>query len=200
MHIIASRSQTAISQFAWLGAYEAEPSLSGLPLRKGLRRPETSDLFVLPLRQSFLKDPRLMPGTTRMLCLLAGWYGRGGPLNTTLGVIARHLGRSVRQVQRYIQDAAEEGYLYYSKRADRMGYVIGLKIGLNVAAIFAPKKTGESGKRGVRRVTSLVGQATTQESATNEKPIYIRGQIGDYERQMMALMDSAGLDYQLRDG
>lgn len=199
MRYIGSRSGTAISQLAWLTAYDASPTQSGQPRRKGLRRPETSENFVLPLRQSFLKDPRLMPGTTRMLCLLAGWSGTGRPLDTTLAAIARHLGRSVRQVQRYIQDAVEEGYLYYSKRADRLGYVIGLRIGLNVAAIFASKraKRGQTEARSARKAAEI--QATTLTADTNEKIIFNKGTIGAYERKMMALLDRTGIDYTLRE-
>ena len=49
-----------------------------------------------------------MPGTLRMLALLAGWAGHGAPLDTNLSVIGKHLGRSARQVQRYLKDAAEK--------------------------------------------------------------------------------------------
>ena len=197
MHILATRSDTSPSQFTWLTAYCADPDLAGRPRRKTLRRPEPSDTFVLPLRQSFLKDPRLMPGTTRMLCLLAGWYGRGGPLHTTLGVIARHLGRSTRQVQRYLQDAVEEGYLYYTKRADRLGYVIGLKIGLNIAALFASKRATRSQKTRSDGAGSPRIRATTQKSDTNEKHIYKKAEIGDYERRMIALLARNGLPHQI---
>lgn len=131
--------------------------------RKGLRRPPTSTTFVRPLRQSFIKDARLAPGTTRMLCLIAGWGGRGDPIDTTLGIIGRHLQRSPRQVQRYLKDAAEEGYLAWSKVTNRLGYVIGLRIRLNGAAIFAPNKARSAdAKTHPRRRTP----ATTQMSDT----------------------------------
>jgi hypothetical protein len=117
--------------------YYVPPSEVGGGLkRKQLIRPPSGFAFVAPLNQSFIRDPRLMPGTTRMVCLLAGWGGNGRPIDTTLSAIGRNLGRSARQVQRYLRDAAEEGYLYFRKITNRMGYVIGLRIVLCKAAIY----------------------------------------------------------------
>lgn len=132
--------------------------------RKQLIRPPTGFAFVAPLNQSFIRDPRLMPGTTRMVCLLAGWGGNGRPIDTTLGAIGRNLGRSARQVQRYLRDAAEEGYLYFRKVTNRLGYVIGLRIVLCKAAIY---KTAKPSRAHVHLPTSRRIEATTQESDIN---------------------------------
>lgn len=102
-----------------------------LPRRHFLQRPPDNGTYVLPVKQSFIKDARLMPGTRIMLALLTGWAGRGEPLQTTEGSIAKHLRRSVRQVYRYLQDAAREGYLRYAYTKNRMGLITGLKIYLS---------------------------------------------------------------------
>ena len=145
--------------------YYVPPSDVGGGLkRKRNIRPPTGFAFVAPLNQSFIRDARLMPGTTRMVCLLAGWGGNGRPIDTTLGAIGRNLGRSSRQVQRYLRDAAEEGYLYFRKITNRMGYVIGLRIVLCKAAIYkqAKPKTPAPKPPHIGR-----NQATTQESDIN---------------------------------
>jgi hypothetical protein len=104
---------------------------AALPRRYFWERPKDNGAYVLPVKQSFVKDARLMPGTRIMLALLTGWAGRGEPLQTTEGTIAKHLRRSVRQVYRYIQDAAREGYLRYAYTKNRMGLITGLKIYLS---------------------------------------------------------------------
>src|ERR1700686_2929169 len=104
---------------------------STLPRRYFFERPKDNGAYVLPVKQSFIKDARLMPGTRCMLALLTGWAGRGEPLQITQGTIAKHLRRSVRQVFRYLQDAARDGYLRYAYTKNRMGMITGLKIYLS---------------------------------------------------------------------
>lgn len=106
-----------------------------LPRRFFLERPTDNGNYVLPVKQSFIKDARLMPGTRIMLLLLTGWGGRGEPLQTTQGTIAKHLRRSVRQVFRYIKDAAREGYLTYAYTKNRLGMITGLKIYLSFSLL-----------------------------------------------------------------
>ena len=72
-----------------------------------------------------------MPGTRCMLALLVGWAGKGRALETTRGAIAKHVGRSVRQVYRYLKDAAREGYLSYAYTKNRLGMITGIKIYLS---------------------------------------------------------------------
>jgi hypothetical protein len=104
---------------------------AALPRRYFWERPKDNGAYVLPVKQSFIKDARLMPGTRIMLALLTGWAGTGRPLETTEGTIDRHLHRSVRQVFRYLQDAVREGYLRYAYTKNRMGLITGLKIYLS---------------------------------------------------------------------
>ena len=106
-----------------------------LPRRYFFERPKDSGAYVLPVKQSFIKDARLMPGTRIMLALLTGWAGRGEPLQTTQGAIAKHLSRSVRQVYRYLKDAAREGYLRYAYTKNRLGMITGLKVYLSFALL-----------------------------------------------------------------
>lgn len=112
---------------------------SGLPQRYFKQRPEDTGTFILPLKQSFMKDARLMPGTRCMLALLAGWAGQGRALELTEGTIAKHIGRSVRQVYRYLKDAGREGYLRYCYTKNRIGMITGLKIWLSFDLIRSVK-------------------------------------------------------------
>lgn len=110
--------------------------IEGQPQRKSLNAPQDDGSFVRPFKQSVVKNPRLMPGTRIVLMLLAGWAGHGGPIETTLGIIGKHVSRSARQVQRYLKDAMEEGYLRTSYVKDRIGRIIGLRVHLARVAIF----------------------------------------------------------------
>ena len=179
-----------------------------LPRRKGFMRPQTTDTFILPLRQSFIKDARLMPGTTRLLCLLAGWAGKGQPIETSLSVLARHLQRSPRQIQRYIKDAVEEGYLSASRIANRLGYIIGLRLRLNRAAIYAPSKAKAepqvgggraqpraSGRGVINQPLSRRKPATTYPATTNEKHILNNRIDPTFESRLREICASNGIDY-----
>ena len=190
MRFFGSRSESAISQLSWALAYADNPAAFGLPQRKGALRPQPSSAFVLPVRQDFIRDPRLMPGTTRMLMLLAGWSGRAPDIHTTLGTIAKHLGRS----QRYVKDAAEEGYLYYGYRKDRLGYITGLKIRLNPSAIFASRR---SLPRPKNIKAGAENRAATLVSDTNENSIFYMAKIDEWDRKMMAMMDRNKIPYSL---
>lgn len=117
------------------------------PKRKSLELQSPNFGFVKPVKQDFVRNPRLMPMTRCMVLMLLGWAGQEQPLETTMGIIAKKLGRSVRQVQRYLKDAIEEGYLYYSRTKNRWGYYTGIKIHLNFFALkpAKPKKRRKQG-------------------------------------------------------
>lgn len=192
-----SRSSAAFSSFKWISAFSFDPVADGLPLRKGFVRPEPSKLFVLPVRQSFVKDSRIMPGTSRLILLLAGWSGRNPDIFTTLGTLGKHLGRSARQIQRYLKDAAEEGYLYFGYRKDRLGYITGLKIRLNPAAVFAPKRSLEKARDKAKRRRSAETRDTTFESGTNEKLFIIKGEMDAFNRNLLRICKENGWKYRL---
>ncbi len=80
-----------------------------------------------------------MPGTRCMLAMLAGWAGQGAPLELTESTIAKHLGRSIRQVYRYLQDAVREGYLRYYYTKNRLGMITGIKVWLTFDLIRSVK-------------------------------------------------------------
>lgn len=165
------------------------------PRRKSLVRPESGWKFVLPIKQSLVMDPRIAPGTLRMIALLAGWSGGGRPLDTTLGIIGKHLGRSSRQVQRYLRDAAEEGYLYFRKVTNRMGYVIGLRIVLCKAAIFSQSKKQASPRSDKSfRDVSRRNQATTQESDTNKNILINTLSPDPFERRLIQICARNGIE------
>ena len=168
------------------------------PKRKSLIRPPNTGRFVLPVRQSFVMDARLMPGTTRLLMLLAGWGGSGRPIETTLGALGRNLCRSARQIQRYLKDAAEEGYLYVRQITNRFGYVIGIRISLSKGAIFAATKA-DNGKLRKREWADYYAsaqrrkQATTQESDINKNIYILLGTDDPLDKKLASLGESLGI-------
>ena len=91
-----------------LAPYSADIEMH-LPKRKRLEITQTNNAFVKPVKQDFVRNARLMPGTRCMVLMLLGWAGKEQALETTIGIIAKHIGRSARQVHRYLQDAIEEG-------------------------------------------------------------------------------------------
>ena len=127
-NLIAGRCEA--DQKLWAGQVFGLDATS-MPRRSFFERPQDNGTYVLPLKQSFIKDARLMPGTRCFLALLAGWAGTGRPLEVTETTIAKHLRRSVRQVFRYLKDAQREGYLRYAYTKNRMGMITGLKIYLS---------------------------------------------------------------------
>ena len=173
------------------------PADSVSPLkRKSNIRPSSDGTYVLPIRQSLIKDARMSPGTTRMIVLLAGWSGGGRPIETTLGIVGKHLGRSARQVQRYLRDAAEEGYLYFKKVVNRLGYVIGLRIILCKAAIFAPPRPRSFAKEGTKHVVSRRDPATTDRSDTNENTYIFLGTDDPLSQKLTSLGCAMGIPIQ----
>ncbi len=144
------------------------------PRRKNMVAPFDKGTFVKPVKQCFVKNPRTMPMTRIMLALLTGWAGQGGCIETTVGIIGKHLSRCRRQVFRYLKDAVEEGYLSYTKTKDRIGRYTGIKIWLNFAAIRFT--TYRKPKKAVKPAETV---GVTLKAETNGKYIYNR--VGDAE-------------------
>lgn len=142
------------------------------PRRKSMVLPEDMGAFIKPLKQCFIRNPRLSPMTRMMLILLSGWNGSGqGGVETTIGTIAEHLCRSRRMVFHYLKDAMEEGYLSYSRIKNRMGYYIGIKIYLNFDAIrksFQPR-SGIKTRPESRRMRDVKQSADTNNNLINTK-------------------------------
>lgn len=115
--------------------FDPESLMEGLPKRHFMFAPKDNGAYIKPIKQSFLRDPRLMPMTRMMLILLSGWDGAGRSIETTVGAIAEHLCRSRRMVHHYLQDASRLGYLTYSRKKDRIGYYIGIRVFLNFEMI-----------------------------------------------------------------
>lgn len=137
------------------------------PRRKNMVAPTDNNTFVKSIRQCFVKNPRMMPMTRMMLTLLAGWAGQGGSIETTTGIIGKHLSRCRRQIFRYLQDAIEEGYLSYTRTKDRIGRYTGIKIWLNFSAIRF-----ETAKKAQKKPKAAEILDVTQKSETNSKYIY----------------------------
>jgi len=114
------------------------------PLRKSMIAPSDNGSFVKPIKQSFIRNPRLSPMTRVLLTLLSGWSGSGEAIKTTTGILGKYITRSRRTVFSLLKDAVEEGYLTYVRTKCRLGKYTGIKIYLNFAAIrftgFAKKK------------------------------------------------------------
>ncbi|MCH9661577.1 MAG: hypothetical protein K0U54_11790 [Bacteroidetes bacterium] len=123
-----------------------------------------------------------MPQTRCMVLMLLGWAGKEQALETTIGIIAKHIGRSRRQVHRYLCDAIEEGYLFYSRTKDHMGYYTGIKIHLNFSALKPSQK----------RVKTRRRCDMTPKAETNSKSIYKREnteQEQSYMDQLQVIME-----------
>jgi len=180
LHISRTASVWAYQPFQLTG--NEAPTLR----RKSLACPQDNGTFVKPLRQAFVKNPRLMPMTRIALTLLAGWAGHGDPIKTTVGIIAKHLGRSRRQVFRYLQDAAEEGYLWYSKTKDRIGRYTGICVRLNFAAIRYEKR-----KKPAETAEKL---EVTEESDTKTTDSLFKKIDVEFERRIAAVCLRNGID------
>ena len=140
-----------------------------MPRRKRRVAPLDNNTFIKPLKQCFVKNPRMMPMTRVMLALISGWAGKGGPIETTTGIIAKHLRRCRRQVFRYLKDAMEEGYLFYSRTKDRIGRYTGIRIILNLSAIRFSRL-----RKPTKRPSAAENLDVTLKSETNSKSLFIR--------------------------
>lgn len=156
------------------------------PSRAKAIEPDDNGSFILPMKQCFMKNRRIMDSTARMVSLLAGWAGQGIAIETTQGIIAKHIGKSVRQVQRMLLDAWREGYLTYSYTKNRIGMITGIKVFLRFPRILKEKS-----------VKTRTKPATTFTSDTNRNR-YINKKkddgVGDRLRIMAKTM---GIEYQL---
>lgn len=138
-------------------------ALHFVDFKDGIYKP--SHAFVRPLQQNFIKNDNLSPTTRLMIALLTGWDGaERGQIETTAGIIAKHLKRSVRQVHRLLEDARAAGYIATTKTANRMGYITGLRIRLTYSLIKPPR---------IEKTRPINGgfKAMTQTADTNTKRI-----------------------------
>lgn len=101
--------------------------------------PRDNGAFIRPIKQSFIKNRRIMHSTARLIALLSGWSGYGQPIETTQGILAKHMQMSVRQIQRMLNDAIREGYLRMAYTKNRIGMITGIKLYLRFERIRKPK-------------------------------------------------------------
>ena len=146
------------------------------PSRAQALEPEDNGSFILPMKQCFMKNRRIMDSTARMVSLLAGWAGQGIAIETTQGIIAKHIGKSVRRVQRMRLDPWREGYLTYNYTKDRIGYITGIKVFLRFNRILKQKA-----------LVNPKTRATTFTSNTNRN-IYISKKKNDGIKKRLRLM------------
>ena len=154
-------------------------------IRSRAVEPEDKGLFVKPIKQSFIKNRRIMDSTARLIALITGWAGQGAPIQTTQGILAKHIGKSVRQVQRMLNDAWREGYLTYNYTKSRAtGMITGIQIFMRFERILkAPNYT-----------KSRTNPATTKTSDTNRNHIkYIKDEA--LEDRLKRFAKVAGMDY-----
>ncbi|WP_367389097.1 hypothetical protein [Lewinella sp. LCG006] len=172
--------------------YTEKTSDPAKPRRKSIDAPLDNNTFVKPIKQCFVKNPRLMPMTRIMLTLISGWAGDGRPIETTIGIIAKHLGKSRRQVFRYLKDAVEEGYLFYSRTKNRKGMYTGVKLRLNLSAIrYTSKKQSEvktTKNGGISDVTPMTDTndkyilKTKEDDELWTKLLQFGGKLGYFEK------------------
>lgn len=139
--------------------------LDNEPHRYNNPAPINDGLFIKTLKQSVIKDTRLLPMTRMMIILLSGWDGSGkGNLCTNIGTIAKHLKRSRRMVFHYLKEAVAFGYLNYKRTKDRLGYYTGIKIELNFSLIRKKTKNKEdvSGGKQTQRQANQDVKYTSQ--------------------------------------
>ena len=125
-----------------------------------------------------------MDSTARLVALLSGWAGQGAPVETTQGILAKHIGKSVRQVQRMLADAWREGYLTYAYTKSRIGMITGIKIYLRLERI-RKQKDGEKRRN----------PATTKTTDTNRNCLYYKKDEGLTER-LKRLSTAMGIEYE----
>ncbi len=155
------------------------------PSRAKAIEPVDNGLFILPMKQCFMKNRRIMDSTARMVSLLAGWAGQGTSIETTQGIIAKHIGKCVRQVQRMLLDAWREGYLTYSYTKDRIGMITGIKIFLRFPRILKEK-----------HVKTRTKPATTFTSDTNRNINIHRKKDDRVGERLRVMANTMGIEYQ----
>ena len=155
--------------------------------RSRAAEPLDNGSFILPLKQSFMKNRRIMDSTARLVALLSGWSGNCAPIETNLSVLAKHMGKSIRQIQRMLNDAMREGYLRIGYQKSRVGMITGIVIYLRFDRLRKQRKGDNSSK-------SRRKQATTERSNTNKNQYLFSKDEGLEERlRQMAL--TMGVDY-----
>ena len=145
--------------------------------------PRDNGAFILPLKQCFMKNRRIMHSTARLIALVSGWAGQGAPIETTQGILAKHMSMSVRQIQRMLNDAIREGYLRMAYTKNRMGMITGIILYLRFERIRKPNNIK------IRR-----NLGTTMASYTNgNNSIYKEDNV--LENRLMQLAHSMGIKY-----
>lgn len=158
-----------------------------VPLKRlQAQRPEDNGTFILPMQQAFIKDQRIMDSTVRLISLLCGWAGNHQPIETTQGILAKHIGKSVRQIQRILNDAWRAGYLTYSYTKSRIGMITGIRIHLNYSLIRKSKNGTQ------KRRTS----ATPLTTDTNRNS-FIYKKDDALEQRLRSLSKTLGIEYPL---
>ena len=136
---------------------------------------KSTNAFIKPIKQDFMKDNSLLPMCRCMIALLSGWSGQGQAIETTRGILGKHMGRSVRQISRYLTEAVNAGYLTYAYTKDRIGRITGLKIYLNFSRI-RPKPF----KKKIPKSAETL--AMPRKADTNGKYIYKRENTASEQR------------------
>lgn len=145
--------------------------------------PYDNGAFIRPLKQSFIKNKRIMHSTARLIALLSGWSGYGQPIETTQGILAKHMSMSVRQIQRMINDAIREGYLRMAYTKNRIGMITGIKLYLRFQKIRKPKNEE------IRR-----NLGTTMASYTNGNNSFYK-KDNEVDERLRSLASSMGVVY-----
>lgn len=105
------------------------------PQRFYKQTPPSNGAYTPTLKQDFLRNPRLSSGVKVMLSLLVGLDAQENNEITTIGAISKYIGVSYSTAQRYLKEAVELGYLFYSRTKCRMGLYTGIKLYLSFSYI-----------------------------------------------------------------
>ena len=119
------------------------------PKRFYKQPPPINGAYTPTLKQDFLRNPRMSSGVKVMLSLLVGLDAQEKNDITTIGAISKYIGVSYSTAQRYLKEAVELGYLFYSRTKCRMGLYTGIKLYLSFSYIkhkYDPKNGRNSAR------------------------------------------------------
>jgi len=114
--------------------------------------------------------------------MLAGWAGHGYALETTQGIVARHIGKSVRTVQRMLLDAWREGYLTYAYTKNRMGMITGIRVFLRLPRILKEKKPVVSARKRRNQGATFVSDTNRNIDIKRERDPEIMARLERFAR------------------
>lgn len=111
-------------------ARAASGTVAAPPRRWARQQPRQTRQYANPMSTEAARDPRLTPQAKALLQVIRARCGNGIETRTDKTTLADIMGRSVRSIQRYIQELVIFGYIASSTRSNERGSHVGLFIRL----------------------------------------------------------------------